>query len=193
MPVAIRFSMSWMLQQLEYATRGYHVASDAGRIALLGANITRDKYVDYLSRTYAFEAPVEARWQVVRGLERVIDVPRRVRTGFLASDLRALGCVLDSVLPASFVGVEQALGWMYVVERGRRMNGMLQRHLLRRIPAVMMIAGNYLAASSPLGMRWQQLGATLDLVASNGSIAEQILNAAHRAFRQLRLMQSAPN
>jgi heme oxygenase len=70
---------------------------------------------------------------------------------------------------------------------------MLQRHLLRRIRPVMTIAGNYLAASSPLGMRWQQLGATLDQVASNGSIAEQIMNAAHRAFRQLRLMQSAPN
>ena len=89
----------------------------------------------------------------------------------------------------SFVGTEQALGWMYVVERGRRMNGMLQRHLLRRIPAVMTIAGNYLAASSPIGMRWQQLGITLDQVARNGAIAEQIINAANRAFRYLRLTQ----
>jgi heme oxygenase len=185
--------MSWMLQQLDFATRGYHVAADAPRMGLLGANITRDKYIQYLSRTYAFEAPIETRWRVTVGLDRIVDVPRRIRTGFLASDLRALGDTAENVLPASFVGVEQALGWMYVVERGRRMNGMLQRHLLRRIPAVMMIAGNYLAASSPIGMRWQQLGATLDHVATNGAVAEQIINAAHRAFRQLRLLQPLAN
>jgi heme oxygenase len=180
---------SWMLQQLEYATRGYHVSADAGRIALLAATITRDKYIEYLSRTYGFEAPIEARWQATPGLDRVIDVPRRMRVGFLASDLRALGCVPDNLMPAAFVGVEQALGWMYVVERGRRMNGMLQRHLLRRLPSVMAIAGNYLAASSPIGTRWQQLGITLDEVARTHSIADQIINASHRAFRALRLMQ----
>jgi heme oxygenase len=180
-----------MLQQLEFATRGYHVGADAGRVALLGATITRDKYADYLARTYAFEAPIEARWQRTPGLERVIAVAPRARTGFLAADLRTLGCEVDPVAPAAFVGIEQALGWMYVVERGRRMNGMLQRHLLRRMPAVMAIAGNYLAASSPLGPRWQQLGIALDQVAHNGAIAEQIINAAHRAFRQLRLLPVA--
>ena len=97
---------------------------------------------------------------------------------------------IESVIPASFVGIEQSLGWMYVVERGRRMNGMLQRHLLRRMPAVMAIAGNYLAASSPIGTRWQQLGITLDQVARNGAIAEQIINAAQRAFRCLRMVQA---
>jgi heme oxygenase len=180
---------SWMLQQLDYATRGYHVCADAGRIALLGAHITRDKYIEYLSRTYGFEAPIEARWQATPGLDRVVDLPRRMRVGFLASDLRALDCAPDNLMPAAFVGIEQALGWMYVVERGRRMNGMLQRHLLRRLPSVMAVAGNYLAASSPIGTRWQQLGITLDEVARTSSVADQIINAAHRAFRALRLMQ----
>lgn len=177
---------SWMLQQLDYATRGHHLAADAPRLALLDANVTREKYLDYLSRTYAFEAPVEARWQVTRGLERIVDVQRRLRTGFLVSDLRALGHKVEAALPAGFVGIEQALGWMYVVERGRRMNGMLLRHLMRRIPPVVTIAGNYLAASSPIGMRWEQLGVTLDQVAQHHLIAEQIINAAHRAFRALR-------
>jgi len=178
-----------MLQQLDYATRGYHAAADAGRIALLGASITREKYVDYLARTYAFEAPIETRWQATPGLDRVIDVPRRLRVGFLAADLRALGGATDHLVPAPFVGVDQALGWMYVVERGRRMNGLMHRHLLRRIPDVMAIAGNYLAASSPIGMRWEQLGLTLDAVARHHVIADQIVNAAHRAFRALRLVQ----
>lgn len=184
---------SWMLQQLEYATRGHHIAADTARMTLLGPHATRDHYVEYLARTYAFEAPVEARWQLTHRLARVIDVPRRIRTGFLASDLRALGVVVREALPpASFVGIEQALGWMYVVERGRRMNGMLQRHLLRRMPGVMAIAGNYLAASSPIGTRWQQLGITLDQVAHDHVIAEQIINAAQRAFRALRLTLPLP-
>jgi heme oxygenase len=180
---------SWMLRQLDYATRGHHMAADAPRLALLGDGATRDKYTRYLARTYAFEAPIEARWQATHGLERVIDVQRRLRTGFLASDLMALGVEPDPLVPAPFIGVEQALGWMYVVERGRRMNGMLQRHLLRRLRPELTIAGNYLAASSPLGMRWEQLGAALDRVAYNHAIAQQIINAAHRAFRHLRLTQ----
>ena len=195
MPYAIRLGMhrsSWMLQQLDYSTRGYHVSADAPRLALLGPNVTQAKYVDYLSRTYAFEAPIEARWQATPGLDRVIDVPRRLRTGFLASDLRAVGCAPDNLMPASFVGIEQALGWMYVVERGRRMNGLLQRHLRQRMPAVLAIAGNYFAASSPVGTRWEQLGVTLDQVARHSAIADQILNAAHRAFRALRLTQPLP-
>jgi heme oxygenase len=189
MQVAQAGDMSWTLQQLEFATRGYHVAADAGRIALLGASITREKYIEYLAKTYSFEAPIEARWQQTPGLDRLIAVAPRVRTGFLASDLRVLGSPPSEVAPASFVGVEQALGFMYVVERGRRMNSMLQRHLLRRMPAVTTIAGNYLAASSPLGLRWQQLGTALDQVAHNGAIAEQIINAALRAFRLLRPTQ----
>ena len=184
---------SWMLQQLDYATRGYHMTADAARLSLLGSPTTNgDRYAEYLAKTYAFEAPIEARWQRTPELERIIDVPRRMRTGFLVSDLRALGYTVEQLEPAPFVGVEQALGWMYVVERGRRMNGMLQRHLLRRLPQVMAIAGNYLAASSPLGTRWQQLGATLDQIAHNHTIADQIINAAHRAFRALRMAQPLP-
>lgn len=176
-----------MLQQLDYATRGHHLTADAMRMSLLGTGACRERYLDYLARTFAFEAPVETRWQQTAGLDRVVDVQRRLRTGFLASDLRALGFVAEGLAPAPFCGVEQALGWMYVIERGRRMNGMLHRHLLRRMPRELAIAGNYLAASSPIGTRWQQLGITLDQVAHNHAIAEQIINAAQRAFRALRL------
>jgi len=177
---------SWMLQQLEYATRGHHVAADASRIALLGATVTREKYVEYLARTYAFEAPIEARWKAMPAFERVIDLPRRLRVGYLASDLCALGSAPDNLMPAPLAGVEEALGWMYVVERGRRMNGLLLRHLQRRIPAVVAIAGNYLAASAVIGTRWQQLGEVLDRIGHHHAITDQIMNAAHRAFRSLR-------
>jgi heme oxygenase len=175
-----------MLAQLEFSTRSHHMTADSGRMALLAGPVTRERYEDYLSRLYAFEAPVEARWQRTSGLCSIVDVSSRLRTGFLFSDLTALALRPETVQPASFVGVEQALGWMYVVERGRRMNGLLQRHLTRRLPAVLAIAGNYLAASSPVGTRWQQFGEALDRFAVNHVIAEQIINAAHRAFRSIR-------
>jgi heme oxygenase len=178
---------SWMLAQLDFATRQHHMGADAGRIALLAGPLTRERYEEYLSRTFAFEAPIELRWQRTEGLESVVDLRPSLRVGFLISDLAALNLRPDIAQPASFVGVEQALGWMYVVERGRRMNGLLHRHLIRRLPQVIAIAGNYLNASSPCGSRWQQFGDSLDRFATNHVIVEQIINAAHRAFRTIRL------
>jgi heme oxygenase len=165
----------------------HHVSADAGRIALLTGPITRDRYEEYLARVYAFEAPVEQRWQTIEGLESVVELRVRLRTGFVVSDLAALGMRPDPVGPAPFTGVEQALGWMYAVERGRRMNALLYRHLTRRLPQVLTIAGNYLNASSPCGTRWQQFGEALDRFATHHVIVEQIINAANRAFRSLRV------
>jgi heme oxygenase len=179
-------SASWMLAQLEFATRAHHIGADAGRVALLGASTSRERYEEYLARVFHFEAPIESRWQEVVGLESVVDPRPRLRVGFLISDLAALGARPEMPAAAQFVGVEQALGWMYVVERGRRMNALLYRHLLRRLPQEMTIAGNYLNASSPCGTRWQQFGEALDRFADNHVIVEQIVNAAQRAFRSQR-------
>ncbi len=177
---------SWMLAQLDFATRAHHMAADAGRIALLSGPITRERYEDYLAKVFQFEAAIEARWQKVIGLESVVDLKPRLRTGFLISDLAALGVRMEIPPAAEFVGVEQALGWMYVVERGRRMNALLYRHLVRRLPQQMAIGGNYLNASSPSGARWQQFGVALDKFANNHVIVEQIINAAQRSFRSHR-------
>ena len=178
---------SWMLAQLDFATRTHHVGADAGRIGLLSGPITRDRYEEYLARVYAFEAPIEQRWQTIEGLDSVVDLRPRMRTGFLVSDLAALAMRPEPVSPAQFTGVEQALGWMYAVERGRRMNALLYRHLTRRLPQVLTVAGNYLNASSPCGTRWQQFGEALDRFATHHVIVEQIINAANRAFRSLKV------
>ena len=179
--------MSWMLRQLDYATRAHHVQADAARIALFQHGVTRERYVEFLARVYAFEAPIEARWKQMPDLMRVIHVEPRIRTGYLLSDLRALGVVPDLLMPPSFVGVEQALGWMYVVERGRRLNGMLHRHLTRRLPAETMLGGNYLVASSSTsGHRWEELGRVLDEFTHTAVMTDQIINAANRAFKALR-------
>jgi heme oxygenase len=178
---------SWMLAQLDFATRTHHLHADAARIALLAGTVTRERYEEYMTRLYAFEGPVEARWQRTEGLDSVVDLKSSLRTGFMIADLTTLGMrPIEPAMTPAFVGVEQALGWMYVVERGRRMNALLYRHLTRRLPQVMLIAGNYLNASSPCGTRWQQFGTALDRFAGNHVIVDQILNAANRAFRSLR-------
>jgi heme oxygenase len=176
-----------MLTQLDFATRSQHMHADAGRLALLSGPLSREKYEDYLTRVFAFEAPIEARWQRTEGLDSIVDVKSRLRAPFLITDLSTLGVrPPETVNIPSFVGVEQALGWMYVVERGRRMNALLHRHLSRRLPPVLMIAGNYLHHSSPCGVRWQQFGQALDRFADNHVVVDQIINAANRAFRSLR-------
>lgn len=180
---------SWMLAQLDFATRSHHMTADAGRMALLSGPLTRERYEDYLARMYAFEAPIELRWQKIEGLDSVIELRPRLRTGFLFTDLAALGQRPELPSVASFHGVEQALGWMYVVERGRRMNSLLYRHLMRRMPAELTIAGNYLNASSPCGTRWQQFGDALDRFATNHVIVEQIIGAAERGFRAIKTPQ----
>jgi heme oxygenase (biliverdin-IX-beta and delta-forming) len=180
-------SGSWMLRQLDFVTRPHHVPADAGRLALFNQGVTRERYVDFLGRLYSFEAPIEARWKRIPELTRILDVERRIRTPYLLADLHALGVQPELLPTPSFTGVEQALAWMYVVERGRRLNGMLHRHLQRRLPREAMLGGNYLIASSSSGQRWEELGRALDKVAYNSATTDQIINAAHRAFRALRL------
>ncbi|HUS32121.1 MAG TPA: biliverdin-producing heme oxygenase [Kofleriaceae bacterium] len=180
-------SGSWMLRQLDYVTRPHHVPADAGRLALFNKGVTPERYVDFLSRLYSFEAPIEARWKRMPELATVLDVERRIRTPFLLADLHALGAQPELLPVPNFIGIEQALGWMYVVERGRRLNGMLYRHLQRRLPREAMLGGNYLVASTSSGARWEELGRTLDKVANNAVKTDQIVNAANRAFRALRM------
>ncbi|NVB78080.1 MAG: biliverdin-producing heme oxygenase [Kofleriaceae bacterium] len=176
-----------MLQQLDFATRAHHVPADSGRLSLFTAKMTPDKYVEFLSRIYSFEAPIEARWKRMPELQKAIDVAPRIRTPFLLSDLGALNAAAELLPAPNLVGAEQGLGWMYVVERGRRLNSMLYRHLMKRLPRELTIAGNYLLSSSPTGQRWHELGKALDKAAADHHQADQIINAAHRAFRALRM------
>jgi heme oxygenase len=174
-----------MLERLDLETKVFHGPADSGRVALLG-NATRARYADYLAKVYAFEAPAEWRWIRTPGLESIIDVSPRLFAPLLANDLATLGWFPDVVPTTAFRGVAQALGWMYVVERGRLLNSMLHRHLVRRLPFESSIAGSYLAGSGSLGLRWQQLGMALDEVAKNPTMVAQIINGAFEAFRMMR-------
>ena len=174
-----------MLERLDLETKIFHGPADAPRVALLG-HPSRARYADYLAKVYAFEAPAEWKWMRTPGLEAFIDLAPRMFAPRLADDLAALGRFPDVFPTHPFRGIPHALGWMYVVERGRLLSSMLHRHLVRRLPFESSIAGSYLAASGSLGLRWQQLGAVLDEVARTPSMIAQVINGAFDAFRTLR-------
>lgn len=180
----MRDSLS-MLERLDLETKIHHGPADSARVALLG-NPTRQRYTDFLARTYAFEAPAEWRWMRTPGLDTVVDLAPRLFAPKLAEDLATLGRFPDVCPAHAFKGVAQALGWLYVVERGRLMNSMLHRHLVRRLPFESSVAGSYLGGSGSLGLRWQMLGATLDRLAANPTMCTQIVNGALEAFRLMR-------
>lgn len=180
----MRDSLS-MLERLDLETKIHHGPADSPRVSLLG-NATRQRYTDYLARIYAFEAPAEWRWRRTPGVDAVIDLAPRLFATPLAEDLATLGRFPDVCPAHAFKGVAQALGWLYVVERGRLMNSMLHRHLQRRLPFESSIAGGYLGGSGSLGLRWQTLGATLDQLAVNPTTCTQIINGALEAFRLMR-------
>lgn len=174
-----------MLERLDLETKIFHGPADAPRVALLGQP-TRPRYADHLANIFTFEAPAEQRWMRTPGLERFIDLAPRRFAPRLADDLATLGRFPDMLPAQPFRSIAHAMGWIYVVERGRLMNSMLHRHLVRRLPFESSIAGSYLAASGSLGLRWQQLGITLDEMARTSSMIAQVINGAFEAFRALR-------
>lgn len=182
---------NWMLDRLHTETRVHHSAADAGRQALLGTKLDRARYTDYLAKLFAFEAPIEMRWQRTPGISRLAALTPAIVTPLLEEDLARLSRFIDVVPAAPFRSPAQALGWMYVVERGRLLNSMLYRHLAKVLPTETQIAGRYLAASGSLGARWDALAGALDIVGRDAASATQIVNGALEAFRTLR--HTSPN
>jgi heme oxygenase len=180
-----------MLTFLDDETRSHHARSDADRLALLTASVTRTEYLAYLAKTYMFEAPLEAALLRTTALDSVIALKSRCSSILLATDLLALGLrlpKLDRVDRAltPFPSVGEALGCLYVIERGRRLHGTIRRHLATHMPHEMRCAGSYLAAHEARAFsNWRDLGTTLDRFTGTG-VAQQILSGAHAMFRAQR-------
>jgi heme oxygenase len=181
-----------MLQFLDDETRIYHGHSDGDRLALLTTSVERADYLAYLAKLYSFEAPIETALTRTAGLDSVIALKSRCASIVLATDLLALGLRLPKLdkLPRAqtpFRSIGEGLGYLYVIERGRRLHGTLRRHLLTRIPHEMRAAGSYFAHHEARAFAsWRELGSVLDRVAIGSGIAQQVLAGAHDAFRAQR-------
>ncbi|MDB4959744.1 MAG: bacteriophytochrome heme oxygenase [Myxococcales bacterium] len=180
-----------MLARLKQETRCHHAAADTERLSPLASPTSVAGYITYLARIYGFEAPLEAGLARTPGLGLLVDAPMRERSHLLTKDLRTLGFsparisgLARCTTIAPFPGSPEALGWMYVIERNVVLNAIVRRHLVRRMPEEIELAGAYLSSFDGLGsQRWRELGIALDEVGKSTTQVERVIDAAHTAFR----------
>ena len=141
-----------MIERLNQETVAYHTECDADLDPLFRPDASASTYMLYLMRAYGFEAPLESSLSTTPGLELLIDIRARARSGALAKDLLNL-----SLRPAQlaelpmcltvpqFRGAAEALGWMYVVERACLAHSVIKNHLATRLPAEIAKAADYLS------------------------------------------------
>jgi len=163
-------------------------SADAQRLALIGEPADLATYRAFLARLYGFEAPAELAFQMTAGLTDVIDVRARLHTRLLRSDLAAVGIVdfttvVRCIAIPRFHNVLEALGWMYVIERGRMLHSILHRHLQQNLPSLASVAGMYLGSERFAAGRMRELGATLDSIVTCEADVDHVLVAALGAFR----------
>jgi heme oxygenase len=176
------------LTRIDDETRARHVDADTQRLALMVEPCTASRYRRFLLRVYGFEAPVETALQRTPGLSEVFDMRARFHTRLLKSDLAALRVVDLSRAPRCesiprFTDALEALGWIYVIERGRMLSSILQRHLEQTMPALALTSAAYLRAERSAGKRMRELGAAFDAVVSCETDVDRVVVAAHGAFR----------
>lgn len=176
------------LTRVDDETRARHAEADAQRLSIMSAPVTAATYRRFLVRLYGFEAPVEAALQRTPGIADVFDVRARRHIRLLRADLAALG-IVDLTGLARCGGVPQfhdvleALGWIYVIERGRMLSSIVQRYLEQQLSALAGTTTSYLRAERSAGNRMRELGATFDAVVRSEADIDRVLAAAHGAFR----------
>jgi heme oxygenase len=175
-----------LLLQLNRATRRWHPDADDPWLQLLRPAVTRAEYLEQLQRMYGFEAPLEGACQYTPKLASSIEVRHLRRAGLLAQDLLALG-MRPSELAAlpqcfsitPFKHLEEALGWLYVVERTTLLYDQIFRHLVHRLPEVEPACAYLSMFDAPSSAHWERFGRTLDRFVSR---APEVIAAAHAGF-----------
>jgi len=171
-----------VLLRLELETHAYHREADEPWLELVSPDVTRAQYADQLARAYSIEAPLEAALVYTPHLASLIG--RRARSRLLAQDLFALDYPMGRITPrliAPFPGISEALGWLYALERSARLFEMVRRNVVARLPEVAS-ATTYISDTFTQ-VRWRDLGEILDRVARTQRVADQVIHAAHDAFR----------
>lgn len=131
--------MATTLERLSKETTVHRCVADADRLALTDNPATAERYTSYLVRTYGFQAPLESAFAIVPGLSAHLDLPHRVWSGVLASDLVALGYPIEQILDAPvrtrapFRTLTEALGWLYVAELTRNGHQLLRHYLSTKL------------------------------------------------------------
>ena len=177
-----------MLSLLEVETRAYHDAVDAPWLELLLRDVTLERYIAQLVRTYGFEAPLEAALAYTPQLGAAIDLRVRSRAGLIAQDLLALDVapvaianIPQTTAIAPYPNIGRALGWLYVVERASRLHCAVRDHLARLQPRVTGACTYLCAYRDVRERRWAELGDVLQRVDERNR--DELIAGAHDAFR----------
>ena len=179
---------SAMLTRLNMETRRDHSRADQPWLELLGADVTRARYVEHLVTLYGFEAPFEASIALTPGIGDRLQLRLRSRSGLIVQDLLALGLTPSRIarlpqcnLMLPFRDLPEALGWMYVVERATLLHDAVRHYLEDRL-AVAGACGYLSAYDGVASTRWQELGRALDEAAAIPQAPEHIIAATRTAF-----------
>lgn len=155
----------------------------------MSVEVSRQDYVDQLTRVYGFEGPLEAALAYTRNLDLVLDVHERFRAGFIAQDLLALGyrpaeiARLPQCVIAPFASPLEALGWIYVCERSTLIHDEIRRYLGVRLPESKDACVYLRATERHVSARWQDLGRRFDHAVRSPRMFQEMLGGAHSAFR----------
>jgi heme oxygenase len=170
------------LLRVELETHAYHRDADRPWLALLAPELTRQQYADRLARIYVFEAPLEAALAYTPYVPSLVGM--RARSRLLARDLFTLDVPAAKRVPrliAPFPSVAAALGWLYVIERSARLLDAARSHVRARLPDEPALYLHDPEAPA----RWDGLASILDRVACSPRVTDDIIHAAHDAFRCL--------
>ena len=176
-----------VLDKLKAATRIEACVADVDVVTCLG-DMSRERYIDYLQRSFRFEEPFECACVMTPALARYADPASWTRTRFIAEDLVALGLPAEKLLEltpcplGAFEDVSDALGWLYVAERNVMTNSVVHRHMVQRAPEVAAVARYLRCYGTATGARWRAFGASLERAVADGANEGHMIEAALHAF-----------
>jgi heme oxygenase len=177
-----------MLTQLNVETRDHHADADAGWLALLVPDLTKARYMRQLANVYGFDGPLESAFAYTPGLDQVIRGREHGTCGLLALDLLHLGMTPSQLSQIAqcywltpFHTVAEALGWMYVAERGALLHAAVRHHVNNVMPDAPVAYLSRNQGESPA--RWKAFGVALDRFVDHSGQSAEIVAAAHEAFR----------
>lgn len=182
--------LSALLTRLNLDTRQYHADVDDPWLALMSPAVSVADYTGVLVRSYGLIAPFEGACKYTPGLARLVDFKFLMRAGLIAQDLLSLGLSPHQVANlvtcpgvAMFQSVNEALGWLYVVERSTLLHSGVRRHLLKHLPHLENACAYLAAFEAHVSEHWAGFGRVLDQAANNHlAIEEEVVASAISAF-----------
>jgi heme oxygenase len=186
------YEVSSLLTRLQAATRQWHAEVEQPWQSLLRPSVSRAEYLAQLVRTYGLMAPFESACKYTPNLPRIIDTRQQSRAGLLVQDLLNLGLSASQIasIPqcpgaASFVDVNEALAWLYVIERATPAHDSVRLHLKDVIPEVGGACSFLAAYDTRAQHRWETFAGALDRAWDVFEL--EIIAAAQESFEMVRM------